>query len=474
MTTRTRGTGETPVPLNVSHLRHGYAVLLGLLVSLAGAHGQSAFSGQDAAHSFSGQFIVSSAGDGALFFQDQAATNRQIVRLEPALLAVAAERFKISLWRQLGLDSAAPWSGKIFLVLHPARSLDETVNIASDPFLNRWNYRVELPDVLARPRYARALSAVLLLEIANRTAAANGRRCAIPAWLVDGLAQQVLAADGEKVVLSAPAKKTAGQPASRLDQTERGFDPLASARRVLQNFPALTFDQLSWPTDAQEAGADGGAYFASAQLFLHELLALKNGPARLRAMLAALPDHLNWQTAFLDAFREDFQRPLDVEKWWALRVVNFAARDPGPRWTAAASRARLEALLSVPVEFRSASNALPAHAEISLQAALQDLSAAQRELVLRTKLRDLALVELRLAPPFGELAGGYRAALADFLGGHKTPAPASVTNKHRSTMKRHASIADTLKKLDALDRRRREAGFRPAILLPVNSNLVVP
>ncbi len=92
--------------------------------------------------------------------------------MEPALLAVAAERFKLSVWQQLGLSFDTPWSGKIFLTLHPARSPDETVTITSNPFLNRWNYRVEFPDALVNTRYARALSAVLLLEIANRTAGA--------------------------------------------------------------------------------------------------------------------------------------------------------------------------------------------------------------------------------------------------------------------------------------------------------------
>ena len=36
--------------------------------------------------------------------------------------------------------------------------------------------------------------------------------------------------------------------------------------------PALTFEELSWPTDAQVSGADGGVYRASAQLFVNDLL----------------------------------------------------------------------------------------------------------------------------------------------------------------------------------------------------------
>ena len=124
-----------------------------------------------------------------------------------------------------------------------------------------------------------------------------------------------------------------------------------------------------------------------------------------------------------------------MEKWWALRVVNFAARAPGPRWTTDISRARLADLLSVPVEFRSDTNALPAHGQISLQAAIQNLPPAQRDMVVRVKLRDLALVELRLAPPFGELAEGYRAALADFLGEQKPSAPVPVSSHAGDVLK---------------------------------------
>jgi Zn-dependent protease with chaperone function len=117
-------------------------------------------------------------------------------------------------------------------------------------------------------------------------------------------------------------------------------------------------------------GDDGGMYLASAQLFIHDLLALKAGPDKIRALLAQLAAHENWQSAFFTAFREDFRRPLDVEKWWALRVVSFAARAPGPQWTPAVSRDKLDAALAVPVNIRYASNSLPSYAEISLQAVL--------------------------------------------------------------------------------------------------------
>ena len=432
------------------------ALAAGLLLFLAAARGQSSFLAPDTTRSVSGQFVVSSLPDNNPYFHRlDAGTNAELLRLAPSLLAVSVERFKSALWKQVGLSADVPWSGKIFLVLHPARSFDESVIISAQPFLGHWNYRLELPDLIARNRCARAFSAVLLLEIANRDTAVSGRSAVLPSWLVDGLARQILEAAETKVILAAPVKVVNGIPQTRLDEKRRGLDPLAAARNVLQNSPALTFEQLSWPTDAQLNGADGGVYLASAQLFVHDLLALRNGPASLRVLLAQLAAHENWQAAFFIAFREYFRRPLDVEKWWSLRTVNFAMRAPGPRWTPAVSRDRLDAALAVPVNIRSSSNALPSYAEISLQSVIQNFPLDRQVEILQTRLRDLQLVQLRLTPALAPVAGGYANVLADYLG------------QRQNLAYRHPpGPAATLKQLNELDVRRREVEFKLKLNTP--------
>lgn len=421
------------------------ALVAGLIMFLAAARSQASFSAPVATSSVSGQFIVSITPVGNPYFRRaEAGTNTDLLRLEPSLLAVSAEHFKAALWTQIGIAANAPWSGKIFLALHPARTTDEDVVIATQPFIRRWNYRMELPDLLPRNRCARALSTVLLLELANRNAPVHSRSSVIPSWLADGLARQILEAAETKVILSAPNKTINGLAQTRFDEKRRGLDSLAAARRTLQNFPALTFEQLSWPTDAQLNGNDDDVYLASAQLFVHDLLALKNGAANVRTLLAQLPAHENWQAAFFAAFRENFCRPLDVEKWWALRVVAFAARAPGPQWTSAVSREKLAAALAVPVDVRYSSNSLPTYAEISLQSALQNFPPARQAEIFQTKLRDLELIQLRLTPPLAPVTAGYHQALAHFLGGSK-----------KGFFHRPASAGATIKKLDVLDAQRR-------------------
>jgi len=106
------------------------------------------------------------------------------------------------------------------------------------------------------------------------------------------------------------------------------------------------------------------------------------------------------------------------------------------------------------VAVRHVANALPVHEEISLQAALRSLTPAQQLEVLRVKLRDLELAQLRFAPVYAVVADGYRRALADYLGERK-PLPLAADKPGKQPPPRRASVGETVKKLNALDLRRR-------------------
>ncbi|MGP8054926.1 MAG: hypothetical protein ACLQAH_14045, partial [Limisphaerales bacterium] len=112
-------------------------------------------------------------------------------------------------------------------------------------------------------------------------------------------------------------------------------------------------------------------------------------------------------------------------------------------------------ILSVPVEMRTASNDLPAHAEISFQAVIRNFDRPQQDEILQLKLRDLELSQLRLATPFAVLADGYRRALADYLDPGKRSPSVPRFGKHPPPVSPLPTEADTLIKLDALDAQRR-------------------
>lgn len=405
----------------------------------------------DAIDSASGQFIVmATPGYSPLDGIPQIFNDNDLVRLEPALLAVSAERVRKSVIEKLGISSSVPWSGVIYLVIRPARSLDENIEIVSDRFGNHWEYHVLLPDIVSRERLVRALTGALLLEYANRNATV--RSAEVPHWLVEGLAEEVLADNLEDVILSPPDHAVNGLPYGDTDITTHGMDSLAGARQVFHDYSILTFQQLSWPTDAQLLGNDGGEYRASAQLFVDELLAMRDGKIKLCHLLQMLPRYYNWQTAFWSAFHENFTTPLQVEKWWALQSVLFDSRSPGPQWTPAVSREKLNEILAVPVEYRGASNSLPARAEISLQAVIRSFDSMRQIEILQTKLRDLEIAQLRMAPTLAILTAEYRNTLAAYLG---QPRPTRGTIRVNSRAPAKITAPEALRMLDALDARRR-------------------
>ena len=427
------------------------SLILCALLSPLAARAQFSPPGKNSTRSISGQFIVNGASQTSPLAGCRASPPTPILSgSSPRCSPSPPSASRIRSGSGSKSTQAPRGAARFFSCCIRRSSPDEDVTIFSRRFANGWSYQVQLPDILSRTRFAQALTGVVLLEFANRSATAHSAE--IPAWLTDGLSQQLLAAGSSEFILSSPDKMVNGLPETRINATEHGLDPLAGARRVLKNYPALTFEELSWPTDEQLNGDDGGAYRASAQVFTDALLDLKNGPARLRAMLESLPRFLNWQIAFRSAFRAEFPRPLDVEKWWALQVVSFAAHDPGPGWTPAVSREKLDEILSVPVEMRTASNSLPAHAEISLQAVIRNLDAARQTAILQTKLRDLGLAQLRVAPQFAALADGYRRALADYLG-----EPQSASRHGQWTRARHAEENQRARHAEKTGRARRPA-----------------
>ncbi len=421
-----------------------------------------------ATRSVSGQFIISGCkGFSPLAHAPQIIADTNLVRLEPATLSVTAERIRQFIWHDLGIEAGPPGQGTCYLLLHPANTPLDEVTIVTQPFGRRWDYQVQLPDVLLKRRFIRAMTGAILLEFANRQANPAGNPVEIPGWLVDGLTQRLLADDRQNLVLSAPGRLVNGLVQVRIVDKQQGIDPMADARQVLVASPALSFQQMNWPTEAQIDGDDGGVYLASAGVFVNALLDLKNGPAGLRAMLTQLPACHNWQTAFQAAFQGTFPRSLDLEKWWAVQVVDFVSRGTGPAWTPMISREKLDEILAVPVAVRASSNALPSHAEISLQAVLRNFNETQQASILGLKLRDLESTELRLAPPLASLADGYRLVLARYLG-VSSELPETRLHRRETQTNRRYSLRSTLEKLDELDvlRRRVEAAVKPEVFTP--------
>jgi hypothetical protein len=386
-------------------------LLCGLLIREA-AYGQGGAPGAISARSHSGQFIIHAApSSGPPAGLEQLATNRNYIFLEPKLVPTSCERIKQILLRELRAPDA--WRGKIFLALHPAAGADEAVTLISEQFRDGWQYQADLPNVVERTRYVRAIVQVLLLEMANRNA--NGHSAEIPSWLIEGLTRQLLASNEIEIILPPPPKGANGISFAMTHISARRENPLETAHQVLLARPGLTFEELSWPGPNELSGAAGEVYGSSAQLFVNGLLQLRDGPACLRAMLEELPRHYNWQFAFLHAFHAYFQRPLEVEKWWALLLAHFTGRDLAETWPTDESRQKLDEIIRSTVEIRTGTNELPLRAEVSLQTVVLKWDREPQTQMLLGKIRDLEMLRLRVAPDQVGLVDDYRQVLQNYL-----------------------------------------------------------
>jgi hypothetical protein len=404
----------------------------------------------------SGQFVVHApAPTQKAFASHPPNTSSNLLRLEFNELAVSCERIKELLVRELG-GGSSPWRGKIHLSLYPAHPGEESILLASELFRDGWQYRLDLPELLERERYVRAIVQVLLLELANRTS--TGRSAEIPLWLLEGVTQHLLA-ESDIQILFQPAHTGAyGVGLSSTNYMGRRGNPIDHVRKLFRDRPPLSFEELSWPTDDPLSAENAARYRCSCQLFVSELLRLKNGPACLREMVAQLPEHYNWQLAFLRAFQAYFQRPLDVEKWWSLQRVQFTRHDPAQTWPLAESWRQLEAALNWHMEVRAVTNELPLHAPVTLQLTLLESDSARRVQALRSKLVELDLLRPRMSRELLPLLDAYRQAVANYLLSRSKPEPfrlfgASGNNERTLT-------TETTQRLDALDARL--SALRPA------------
>ena len=436
------------------------AVFLGALRGLADAQ-PSSIPDLVSARSHSGQFVVyAGRSSPPPLSVANLATNQNFFRLEPTLATISCERIKQVLTRELG--ATAPWRGHIYVVLYPARGAGDTITITSERFKGGWQYRVDFPDVVERSRYVRGVVQVLLLELANRTA--ETRAAEIPLWLIEGFSQLLLASNEVEIILPPPRGKANGLNFRATLVNARKESLLEQAQKKLRGRPPLSFENLSWPAEDELSGDTGDLYSGSAQLFVGELLRLPDGRACLRAMLAQLPQNYNWQFAFLRAFHACFERPLDVEKWWALSLARTTGRDLAQTWSLEESWQKLDQAIHSAVQVRTGANELPLHADLKLQTVIREWDSVRQTQALSSTLRELGLLRLRIAQEFVGLVQDYCQALETYL--QRRDHTGSVIPFTRKAGRRRA-VEAAVQQLDALDARREALRLIPR---PITTN----
>ncbi|MBI3191886.1 MAG: hypothetical protein HYZ36_04400, partial [Pedosphaera parvula] len=183
--------------------------------------------------------------------------------------------------------------------------------------------------------------------------------------------------------------------------------------------------------------------------FLSELLSLPGGQAGMREMLRLLPQHMNWQFAFLRAYQSHFQTALDVEKWWSVTVINFLGRDRHAKWPMEMGLQRLDTILRATVEVHS-TNALPQRTEIRLQAFLEQVDYPQQRPALQTIVSQLKMLQWSVPTDLLKLVDDYRFALESYLARRDgLIGPAATSGGSRPAA--YPLVRATIKQLDLLD-----------------------
>jgi len=350
------------------------------------------------------------------------------VRVDATLFCITAENIKQALLSALEMTDR--WQSSITVSLQPVQRDGEDIVIASVRSRDGWNYRMRIPESVDKKRLTKALVEVLLLEIAQRNA--GERRVELPPWLAPGLSAHIEANAAAPLIV---------EPETFTNRKRKLEESVNSTRETLRAAGGLTLDDLNWPSERIAPVA----YEASAHLFVRELLR-KGGGVPFGNMLSRLPDHYNWQTAFLQAF--GFQSLREVDKWWTLHLVQFAGRDSLSIWSTGELNAQLMDVLSTTVHVRRATNELPVATHVPLDRVLQEWDFARQETVLRQKLVQLDALRLRAPTNFVGVVVGYRRQLSDYVGRRQRIGRSADAPIVKSLVK------ETLQKLGELDVRR--------------------
>src|SRR6266487_5463144 len=213
-----------------------------LLVSLIASAVSAALPdrGVRTVNSSSGQFVVRGPAVAQLS-TDSRFADSTLIELDPNRLAVTCERIKQALLRELTM--ADLWRGRVYLEINSAMSTNQAPIIFAKPYLDGWQYQVELARSIEKPKLVSGLVQVLLMEIANRNAGL--RSAEIPLWLSEGLAQVLVHGSEVDLVVPHPQRNFNLVNLSWQARQAARRDPLGEARERLQTHAALSFAKLS-------------------------------------------------------------------------------------------------------------------------------------------------------------------------------------------------------------------------------------
>ncbi len=400
-------------------------------------HGSSFTSGwfsphsEDVARSSSGQFVVFRAGG------KPGGSSHRIIPQEyqnHKLLAISCERIKQAVLESFGLKDS--WNGqitghgkvKIYFEEKPREKLPPVVvqrvySPARMGVIAGWQYRVLVNGVVEEEVMVRAIVQIVLETITTRPG--QNKLAEIPPWLIEGLVQFLKNRPGPSLVPTseigrgnsspyyfADSKwkgKSPGDlfPHYKTDQRIHRYAPFKEVRSRISGKTPLTFSLLSYPESELFEGDSWQTYKDFSHILFHQLKSMKQGSAYFKEFLNLIPNYLNWQLAFLEAFGEIFTRPIDIEKWWAVNLMLFLEKEDMNYWHKWLAMERLDQLLKIPVNLRVQRNSAPIQSTVSLSDVIREWNLGQVREAFLQKMLGLQALRIRTPPRIALLVDGY-------------------------------------------------------------------
>ena len=372
------------------------------------------------------------------------------VQLDPQVLAMTCEHVKSELLYLLQTNDQ--WKCTISVQVDGPAPPETPVGVSATRRPDKWRFTLRLPGQLERFRLVRAIVRALLLELANRDNP-GPRLAEVPLWLQEGMSAQLYAMHGDALAAGVGARvygltEDAAVPklvVNRRPQSyERNYTELLSlARRHFALFDPVDFSTLQLPSPANREGFAWLTFQHSAHLFVAELLKLPEGREGLLRTFRELQRFLNPQLAFLSAFADRFPTALAADKWWTLACVDFKSREANLRWSEAQTLLRLKEILHVPVEIRTATNAVPESRVMMTQELIRETAFQDHRPILMQSVRALFFVEMNSRRDLARLIRDYRDTIADYVRANESGAGSPA----RFKVMRDAA----LERLDLLD-----------------------
>jgi len=309
----------------------------------------------------------------------------------PPVLCAYCERVKRE-WLQR-LDMADNWRDGIFLVVQTRGAAQQNapaispVVFQTDEHL-RYQIYCLIPARIDEGKLLAAILETLCSEWANREQAiVPGTQyvpAVIPPWLVYGLAGSIQG-HHEFLLSVVQHSAAAGRP-----------EP---AMQVL--------DLKAPPADPMEQQL----FQANAWILTEELLALPDGPRKLRNFLTELGTQKVASNAFWMVYRPDFPQETALEKWWSLEQARYMSTTLAQNLSADETTQELDAVLGTKLGPRAGQRSTTDETEVAIGQLWRYADAPWLKDVLKLKIDRLGALRSHAHPIFQPVVDRYIEAI---------------------------------------------------------------